>query len=818
MQAVNHTKRLSQYLSAIVGLLVFAAPSLAEATVLSEKAQGLKAGGWARIESGEDVGHILQLSGNLKGSNNSNVLEYASKGCYSARHKVLMFAGGPHTGKSGFILYDERANRWRTWPDLVNPWADIGRDTGFGHSYSLNTCSQLDGRLYLGMGYVSTAWQKVRRYDTSKGTWDASIPDLSGTKIIPNVAHAMEFFPDFGSKGTLFYLSGNTGKSSKCDMGDGAGSRPCYYAAYLDVASNEWKGVLGPIPVINKANKETRAIMSLYSSQCRCIFWGGGGKDDRVWMKIWVDSSNTMKMTRVADLPVPMTTRFTLAAEDPNTDQLVVFSDPENQGYLKDAPLTKWTFDISDNKWTRDAGFSTTGTIFEKPDPTMSKTNEVIMMPIAPYGVVGLVEYTLKGSKPWGSFWIYKPSKGTPVAANFSEDNTEPPPPPAPEPPPAPAPTPPPASNATAEPPAGGGAGSTGGSSLSADQDFASRCAAAGVVVCYGFDTQGSVDQYQLINTKIDRSSCEHTELSYNPCGWVDPNIKTSGSGALRFEFPSNSSSGIPGQFPMNFSGSPHRGSPTKGPGPFNVLYGQGDTFYVSWRQRMDDAFLHPFKANGGGGFKQIIISAGDRDNFTAGSCTILEIVQQNVNTRGFPAWYDACSGPNPFAPFQKHVGNSIHVKQNFGDYYSAPTCDSRNHKTSSTPNKYPPDDPPCFSYHKHVNQWVSYQIKVQIGTWGKKDSEVAIWAAGPNDSDWTLIHRESNLQLDNNSPSVLQYGKVWLLPFITGKDSSESHAPAHTWYDELIVSTSHIRAPNGKPSGSHDTTPPQDPTGFLVE
>ena len=848
-------------------LVVFLLCGSVNATEWSSIAAGMNAGDWVQLTVRDSNGtvttasDISKLSGNLGGVTNSNILEFSTESCYSSIHKKLVFAGGPHTGESGLVVYDENTDRWKTWPQLTNPWAEIGQATAFGHTYSLNTCSRLDGRHYLGMGFVSTAWRMVRRYDPVSDSWDATIPDLPGSgdfgRIIANVGHAMEFYPDFGSQGTLFYLSGNTTVSSNCDMGDGFGSRPCYYAAYLDVASNQWVNVLGPIPVINSQNKDTRALISVYSSSCQCILWGGGSKNDRVWMKIFVNGSGQLQMVRVADAPVPMTTRFTLAAEDPNSDEIVVFSGPE-QGLPGSGTFSKWIYRISSDSWVLDTGFSISGTIFDSPNPTLSKTNEVVLTPIYPLGVIHLWEYTGAG----GSMWLYKPS-----ASSSS------PPEPDNDPPTIPTNVQSPAQTSTTTQLTWNASSDNSGisnykiyrggthtgtsvttsftdfglfpnttytyrvsavdlagneSGLSStvtvatedsqsqsdpEQDFADRCAAAGNILCYGFDTQADVDQYQLINTSVDRSSCEHQELSYNPCGWVDPNIKASGSGSLRFEFPSNSTSGLPGQFPINFSGSPHRGSPTNGPGPFNVLFGEGDTFYISWRQRMDDAFLHPFAASGGGGFKQIIISAGDRDNFTAGSCTILEIVQQNVDTRGFPAWYDACSGPNPFAPFQKNVGNSIHVKQNFGDYFSAPTCDSRHHVTSTTPNKFPPDDPPCFSYFRHVNQWVTYQIKVQIGTWGQNDSEVTIWAAGPNDLDWMLLHRESDLQLDNNSPSVLQYGKLWLLPFLTGKDPSESHAPAHTWYDELIVSTSFISAPNSP----LDTTAPSAPESLRI-
>ena len=48
---------------------------------------------------------------------------------------------------------------------------------------------------------------------------------------------------------------------------------------------------------------------------------------------------------------------------------------------------------------------------------------------------------------------------------------------------------------------------------------------------------------------------------------------------------------------------------------------------------------------------------------------------------------------------------------------------------------------------------------------------------------------------LANNNPDA-RYGKIWLLPFLTGKDYTQQHADAYTWYDELIISRAPIADP----------------------
>jgi hypothetical protein len=50
---------------------------------------------------------------------------------------------------------------------------------------------------------------------------------------------------------------------------------------------------------------------------------------------------------------------------------------------------------------------------------------------------------------------------------------------------------------------------------------------------------------------------------------------------------------------------------------------------------------------------------------------------------------------------------------------------------------------------------------------------------------------------LTAGAPEEMQrFGKVWLLPYNTGKDDSVAHPTAYTWYDELVISRSRIADP----------------------
>jgi hypothetical protein len=93
----------------------------------------------------------------------------------------------------------------------------------------------------------------------------------------------------------------------------------------------------------------------------------------------------------------------------------------------------------------------------------------------------------------------------------------------------------------------------------------------------------------------------------------------------------------------------------------------------------------------------------------------------------------------------------------------------------------------------------MTFQLIVKIGTWYKNDrkyhndSLIELWVAREGEPSRQIISHKYDLA--NNNP-LAKYGKVWLLPFLTGKDASQVHADAHTWYDELIISRAPIADP----------------------
>lgn len=279
------------------------------------------------------------------------------------------------------------------------------------------------------------------------------------------------------------------------------------------------------------------------------------------------------------------------------------------------------------------------------------------------------------------------------------------------------------------------------------------RCASPSVVRCISFDYP---DQFRdlswwAVGDQQGRGSMgliknnEHDLMPQRDC-----TVAINGC-SLKFTIPSRSGAGASGSWFANFSDD------------FSVRFGEGEEFYVQWRQRFSPEFL---KARfSGGGWKQAIIGEGDRpayapDGKVIWSCTQLELVVVNNYFRGYPQMYHSCGGKD---------------KQYEGLYlYQA--------------IDYRPEE------------WMTFQVRVKIGTWYKndrnyhRDSEVELWVAREGERSRRAVFTEG-YDLANTKPGA-KYGKLWLLPYNTGKDSSINHSIGYTWYDEVIISRAPIPDP----------------------
>jgi hypothetical protein len=309
-------------------------------------------------------------------------------------------------------------------------------------------------------------------------------------------------------------------------------------------------------------------------------------------------------------------------------------------------------------------------------------------------------------------------------------------------------------------------------------KDFEARCQDPAVIRCFGFDTEADV--------RSRLSPAWDGQLRAQ----VVTDVKASGAGSLRFEVPTRSPANTSGSFALNFADD------------LTVQFGEGQEFYVQWRQRLSPEFLTPY--TGGGGFKQIVIGEGDRPQAKAYSCTEIDLVVGNAMNRGFPQMYHSCGVKDgQYEGLQEPVVVPTHdfLLQN-----AIRRCLYSLKKPV----------PPCHGYQ--ADQWMTFQVHVKVGTWYRNDrayrhdSTVQLWVAdegkpsrlvidhSPRSADCqkqktSLPPCQTGYDLVNLNPAA-KYGKLWLLPYNTGKSELQNHPTAYTWYDELIISRTRIPDP----------------------
>lgn len=323
--------------------------------------------------------------------------------------------------------------------------------------------------------------------------------------------------------------------------------------------------------------------------------------------------------------------------------------------------------------------------------------------------------------------------------------------------------------------------------------DFATRCSQPGVVKCVGFD-----DPQDIVGGWGDNHGAL-TRTADSPA--IDTAVTASGSGALKFTAHGSSSS-MGGDYFTNFSED------------LSVQFGPGEPFYVQFRQRFSSAFLDttftPYTS-----WKQMIVGAGDRPNCeTVGgavnqcgtSCSPIEVVLTNSTQGGFPIVYRSCDGSTHLAKGDPLVENFGSSDIKFQNARPSPYC-----LYSQWMSSYFPPVGNCFGYF--ANEWMTFQIMVEPGPRVNDefvDSKVKLWIAREGQPS-ELVMDFSGVYLAAGNEGTLEYGKVFLIPYLTGKSSGQAHPTAYTWYDELIISSSKIDDPDGSGVVQKQSKPPAD-------
>ena len=320
---------------------------------------------------------------------------------------------------------------------------------------------------------------------------------------------------------------------------------------------------------------------------------------------------------------------------------------------------------------------------------------------------------------------------------------------------------------------------------------FATRCAAAGVFICEGFNTPGNNGFNALGSGCVTATECHTNQGALNNgngfiytlaggTNWpvVSNDRMTEGTGSLRLAFPNGA---IMDQQMAQYV---H---------PFNRAFAPGanNEWWLQFKQ------YYPAQMNTGSSFNPANNQGWkvvDMHNYPR-ACDNIEITQQNTYLSAMLEWYTQC-GPG-IGPF--HSGDTVispyYVQGGTGVTFA---CDQ-----SQVPG-------PCLLYPSNV--WMVQMIHIKLGAWGASTSLVEAWAAIDGQPlqkylyvpDWPFFN-------SSDSASAQAYTHLQLTNYMTGGPTIV--VPTfYTYYDELIMSTQAIADP-----ASAGGTPPAAPTNLRV-
>ena len=343
---------------------------------------------------------------------------------------------------------------------------------------------------------------------------------------------------------------------------------------------------------------------------------------------------------------------------------------------------------------------------------------------------------------------------------------------------------------------------------------FEQRCADPSVVLCDPLD-DGAV-RGEGIKPSTPRTTLpDALHGQYRDWRWCrsvggvrpqtpafDRELRTSGSGSVRFAVTPRSSASSAGYCQINFT-------------PDNsVQFGEGDSFFVQFRVRFSCDLLYtdcdPHSAGykkqrrgfrsktGTTTFKVSIINGGDHPqlDFPVNACTFQQLVllgSSDGSIQGFHScgWYDGHAFR--LRP-SRATGKTMVDRQ--------PIRKSETDKVRGCYNNNPDTGlPQAAAWHEcmlwEADEWMTVTQRVTIGRWADKvkqtprTSNVRVWVARQDQAPQLVIDYDRNLRRPEKP--FMRYGKVWLVPHLTNKDPTEDHPVGYMWFDELIVSRAPI-------------------------
>ena len=326
------------------------------------------------------------------------------------------------------------------------------------------------------------------------------------------------------------------------------------------------------------------------------------------------------------------------------------------------------------------------------------------------------------------------------------------------------------------------------------DADWRARANAPSVLMATRFDAAAEVSDYTLQDSEADHVSWERDNVA-------------SGNGSLRFDI-LNTDESNSGNWVRHLSNDRRE-------------FGPQETFYVQFRQYIPQ-YLATYLFRGeqyggayGAGWKQLIISN------RRGSNQLFEIVLQNTEHRGLVQGYNRDS-EGSYPPWQQLMvtpcSSTDFVFQNMIDRGGPEnTClDSRRKRgglySYGSNTGFPDPETGAFIYYP--DEWLTFLLRISPGTFGQGadvyDTNVRVFAARQADTDYTLLFDVMiNLGAGLDSfGNQYYFDAIWLLPYHTNKLSDPTAQNTYTLYDEVIVSTAFIPAPQASGGPSTTVTP----------
>jgi hypothetical protein len=287
-----------------------------------------------------------------------------------------------------------------------------------------------------------------------------------------------------------------------------------------------------------------------------------------------------------------------------------------------------------------------------------------------------------------------------------------------------------------------------------------------------------------------------------------DPEI-----GGLRFTFPSNSGSGIAGNFKTNFSpDSSFQIGPAEAGAPAQEAYIQFQVRYSCtfiWTdcdpnspnyRKERRCFLSKGSEDTCTLSKIALIATGDRKGVRAAdACTRIQTAINHAPDHTLYGFH-RCPRAYGFDENLGKVGGRVQLNsQPNGEYY----CPRILADGSRSDWNHTADT--CFRLID--DRWITIQIHLRFGPWqsskeqnqdGPKKSHVSIWAAieGQDGGRQKLvIDNDFAASVPENPQDFV--GKIWLMPHLYNKSAEETHPPFYVWYRNLVISESLIPNPS---------------------